>query len=142
MIFSRITLARILIGFVLLINIQCALYFIIFPSNFAPAYELTGIPGNAAVQGFAILFIMWNVPYAFAFINPIRYKISLFEAIIMQSIGLAGESLLWFSIPSEFVILRKSILRFILFDGGGLIALLSALMITNSISTIIFTEVN
>jgi hypothetical protein len=123
---SRLWLSRILIGSVLIINIQSALAFFLFPSRYAPAYELMGVPGQAAIQGFAVLFLMWNVPYCFALIHPIRNRVSLYEAIMMQSIGLIGETLILKSIPMEYVILRKSILRFIIFDGGGLIALFIA----------------
>jgi hypothetical protein len=130
---SRIWLARALIGAVLIINVQSALVFFINPSRFAPAYELTGIPGQAAMRGFAVLFLMWNVPYLVALINPIKYRISLYEAIAMQCIGLAGESIILRSLPIEYNILRDSITRFIIFDGAGLVALISAAGMTKSI---------
>ena len=129
---SRIWLARALIGAVLIINVQSALVFFINPSRFAPAYELAGIPGQAAMRGFAVLFLMWNVPYLVALINPVKYRISLYEAIVMQGIGLAGESIILQSLPLEHSILRDSILRFIIFDGSGLIALISAAWVTIS----------
>jgi hypothetical protein len=93
---------------------------------------LTGIPGKAAIRGFAILFLMWSVPYLVAFINPAKYRLSLYESIIMQSLGLIGESLIFWTLPHEHVILRDSIYRFIIFDCGGLVALLSAAWITKS----------
>jgi hypothetical protein len=129
---SRGWIARILIGLVLLINGQSALVFFTNPSRFAPAYELSGIPGEAAIQGFAVLFLMWNVPYLVALVDPIKYRISLYEAIVMQSIGLIGESLILSGLPREYTILRNSILRFIIFDGCGLIALLAAAWITRN----------
>ena len=125
----RIWLARILVGTVFIINVQSALVFYENPGGFAPMYELTGIPGQAAIQGFAILFMMWNVPYVFALINPIKYRVSHYEAIIMQCIGLVGESLIYCSLPIDYTILRNSILRFIIFDGAGLIALIFAALL-------------
>ena len=75
---------------------------------------------------------MWNVPYVVALVNPIKYRTSLFEAIVMQSIGLVGESFILGTLPSEYWILRSSILRFIIFDGAGLIALIGAARLTKT----------
>jgi hypothetical protein len=126
----RIWIARLLIGLVLIINIQSALVFFANPERFTPAYELSGIPGEAAIRGFAVLFLMWNVPYAVAVINPVKYRVSLYEAIAMQSIGLIGESFILWTIPHEHIFLRNSILRFIIFDGVGLVALIVAAWVT------------
>ncbi len=123
---SHTWIARVLIGLVLFINVQSALVFFANPAGFAPAYELSGVSGAAAIRGFAVLFLMWNVPYAVALINPVKYRVSLYEAIAMQGIGLVGESIIWWTLPAEHIILRTSILRFILFDGAGLVALLVA----------------
>jgi hypothetical protein len=122
-------LARILVGLVLVINIQCAIAFLLDPGRYAPAYELIGIPGEAAIQGFGILFLMWNVPYAVAFFNPIHHRISLYEADIMQLIGLIGETLIYFGLPPGYLILNDSLLRFMIFDGLGLLVLLLATII-------------
>lgn len=129
----RFWLARSLIGVVLFINLQSALVFLANPEDFSQAYELTGIPGQAAIRGYAILFLMWNVPYVVAMINPIKYRVSHLEAIAMQCIGLVGETMILLSLPMEHVILRDSILRFIIFDGGGLVILISAAWLTKSI---------
>ena len=131
----RLWLGRILIGAVVFANLQCALAFIINPSAYVQAYELTGIPGLNAIQGFGILFIMWNVPYMVALFNPHKHRLSLLEAISMQAIGLCGESYLFFKLPSDYAQLASSILRFILFDGIGLVALLIALLVTRAISS-------
>jgi hypothetical protein len=127
---SQTWVARILIGFVLLINVQSALVFWLKPSQFAPAYELTGIPGHAAIRGFAILFLMWNVPYVVAFINPVKYRVSLYEAITMQTLGLVGETIIFWTLPTGHLTLKESIWRFILFDGAGVIALMLVIWIT------------
>ena len=115
-----------MIGLVLFINVQSAVVFFANPAGFAPAYELYGIPGQAAIRGFAVLFLMWNVPYAVALAHPQKYRVSLYEAVAMQTIGLIGESIILMGIPHEHAILRASILRFILFDGLGLGALMLA----------------
>ena len=120
---QRILAARFLIGLVITFNLQCAFLFIINPEGFAPLYELIGIPGTAAIQGFGVLFIMWNIPYLIALFNPIRFHISHYEAIIMQTIGLVGESLIYYNLPSNYTILRNSISRFIIYDAAGLAAL-------------------
>ena len=129
---SRIWAARILIGLVLVINVQCALVFFTNPARFAPAYELSGISGAAAIRGFAVLFLMWNVPYVVGLISPVKYRVSLYEAIAMQSIGLIGESFILWTLPFENFILRESVLRFIIFDGAGLFALIIAVWITRT----------
>ena len=138
---SRIWVARALIGMVLAINVQSAIAFFADPARFAPAYELSGVSGTAAIQGFAVLFLMWNVPYVVALLHPQKYRVSLYEAIAMQSIGLIGETLILSQLPVEHITLRTSILRFIIFDGAGLIALLFALWITKTSEVLKTSEV-
>jgi hypothetical protein len=127
---ARLWIARVLIGLVLFINLQCALIFFANPTGFTSAYELNSIPGAAAIRALGLLFLMWNVPYAVALTNPVKYRISLFEALVMQGIGLAGETLIWYSLPVEHAILRNSILRFMVFDGAGLVSLAIAAWLT------------
>lgn len=129
---QRLWLGRLLIGAVVFSNLQCALAFIINPSPYLNAYQLSGIPGLKAIQGFGILFVMWNVPYIVAIIHPCKYRLSLYEAFTMQSIGLLGESYLLVNLSPLYPNLAASILRFIVFDGIGLAALLVALLITGS----------
>lgn len=120
-------IASALIGIVFIFNVQAGFDFYFFPQKYTAAYELTGIPGDISVAGVGLLFIMWNVPYAFAFWNPIKFNISLLQAIIMQAIGVVGESLLLNRFSSQdFPILSNSIMRFIYFDSAGLILLLIA----------------
>jgi len=119
-------ITRFLIGLVFVINIQCAFIFLTYPKLFAISFELVGIPGEVAVQGFGILFIMWNIPYIIAIIHPVKFRISLFEAIFMQTIGVFGESFIYAHLPLNYPLLSSSILRFILFDAGGLVSLILA----------------
>jgi hypothetical protein len=69
---------------------------------------------------------MWNVPYVVALINPVKHRVSLYEAIAMQGIGLIGESFILWGLPEKYFILQESTWRFILFDGAGLAALIIA----------------
>ena len=60
---------------------------------------MQGAAGEALVRGFGVLFVMWNVPYAVAAWHPVRRRVSLGEAAV----------------------------RFIWFDGAGLVLLLGAI---------------
>jgi len=62
----------------------------------------------------------------FALVHPLRNRRSLVEAVVMQGIGLVGETLLFRTIPLTNSVLRASILRFIFFDAGGLFLLIVA----------------
>jgi len=133
---SRFTLwfSRVLIGVVLFFNVECALAFLAAPHAYAPAFELTGEPGAGMVRGMGILFLMWNVPYAFALWNPLRFRVSLLSAIIMQSIGAAGETILLLTFPPGYALLKASVLRFIIFDTAGLVLLVFAGILVRRIS--------
>jgi hypothetical protein len=95
-------------------------------------FELQGEVGEAMIRGLGSLFLMWNVPYAVALWNPVRFHTSLYEAIAMQSIGVVGESILLALLTGEHPAVRSSILRFIYFDTAGLIALVTASLIIRS----------
>jgi len=128
---ARLWLARLLIITVIAWNLQAALAFLLAPASFAPAFELAGLPGQAAVQGIALLFIMWNVPYLVAAWHPRKHLLSLKEALAMQLIGLLGESALLLSLALSHPALRLSIQRFIAFDAAGLLLLLIAFWLAN-----------
>ncbi|MEZ0395385.1 MAG: hypothetical protein ABWK53_02995 [Anaerolineales bacterium] len=125
----RLWMARLLIAVVLAWNLECAFAFLRQPQAYAPAFELSGVPGAAAVRGVAILFLMWNVPGAVALWQPRRHRLSLGEALVMQAIGLLGESLLLAQLPAAHLVLRASILRFIVFDAAGLFLLAAAFLL-------------
>ena len=126
----RLNLARGLIGVVIFFNLQAALVFLLWPQNYISAFELEGVIGEAMLRGFGVLFLMWNVPYAVALWNPIRYRISLYEALVMQTIGLVGESMIYATLPEIHSLVRGSIMRFIVFDTLGLMLLISAAVLT------------
>ena len=117
-------LARLLILTVIAWNLQAAFVFLASPGTFVPGFELNGLPGEAAIRGMAVLFLMWNIPYGVALWHPVRQRVSLYEATAMQAIGVLGETLIWLSLLPAHSTLQASLLRFIAFDGAGL-ALLS-----------------
>lgn len=125
----RLWLARILIAIVIAWNLQAALVFFISPEAFAPGFELSGIPGAAAMRGIALLFVMWNVPYLVACWQPQKHSLALKEALAMQSLGLLGESWIFMSLSAEHALLQGSILRFIAFDSAGLVLLAIAFVL-------------
>ena len=122
----RLNLSRLLIGLVLLINLQSAFTYLLWPERYAPGFEMTGDIGGAMVRALGVLFVMWSVPYAVALWNPIRYRIALYMAIVMQTIGLVGETWIYLSLPPVHAAARASIMRFIGFDGLGLLFLIIA----------------
>lgn len=122
----KLWLARLLVAIVAGWNLQCAAVFLLRPQDYAPGFELDGVPGAAAVRGMAVLFVMWNVPYLAALWQPQKYRLALILAVIMQAVGLAGESFILSTLPGEFLSLRGAIWRFIWFDAAGLPLLLAA----------------
>jgi hypothetical protein len=127
----RLWFSRLLIAIVVVWNLQCALVFFLHPETFAPGFELTGVPGAAAIRGTAILFVMWNVPYLVALWHPRRYRVSLLESLVMQFVGLVGESAIWFMLPVGHAVLGMSILHFIVFDTAGLVLLAVAVWLAH-----------
>lgn len=127
---TRLWVGRLLIGIVLLWNVQCAAAFMIVPATYAPGFELSGAAGAAAVRGIGLLFLMWNVPYAVALWHPVRQRVSLYEAVAMQTIGLIGESLILWSLAGGHSPAAANVARFIAFDGAGLVLLLLAAWVT------------
>ena len=104
-------------------NVQCALAFVGDPATYAASFELTGAPGSAAVRGVGLLFLMWNIPYLVALWDPLKQRVSLYEALAMQTVGLVGETLILLGLPVGYAVLRGSIGRFVVFDALGLAAL-------------------
>jgi hypothetical protein len=126
----KLNLARALIGVVLLVNVQSALSFLIWPGAYAGGFELSGEVGDAMLRGMGVLFLMWNVPYAVALWHPIRHRVSLFEAVAMQTIGLVGETFIYTSLSAVHGMARLSLARFIIFDSLGLLLLVVAVWLT------------
>ena len=123
---TLIWISRILIGAVAFSNLLAAFQFMLRPTLYAPGFELQGESGTAVIQGMGLLFLMWNVPYFVALLHPVKYYVSVIEAVAMQAIGVIGESVLLFMLQGDHLHLRTSVIRFIFFDGGGLVLLLAA----------------
>jgi hypothetical protein len=119
-------LVRITVGAVFLMNVCCALAFILQPEIYSPGFEVTGVPGMVYVQGLGILFLMWNATYPPVIYHPIRYRALFVVVLIQQAIGFAGETWLWLTMPPGHAPLRATGLRFMIFDGIGLIAMAGA----------------
>lgn len=117
-------LARLALTVVFCFNVNCALAFIARPGDFAPGFEVSGVPGEALVRGMGILFLMWNATYPLAIWNPRRYRWLFLIIIAQQAIGLAGETWMLLTLPPGHAPLATTGWRFILFDSGGLAAML------------------
>ncbi len=113
-------------GLVFLVNVACALAFLLQPELYAPAFELDGTPGRIVVQAFGLLFLMWNATYPPVLWRP-RAHFTLFGVVLVQqALGLAGETWLWLGLPPAHAALAGTGLRFILFDGFGLLIMAAA----------------
>lgn len=132
----RLWLGRGLIALVTAWNLQAALTFTLCPERYAPGFELSGVPGAAAVRGTGILFMMWNVPYLVALWHPHKYHLALGIALVMQIIGLVGESWILLNLSGGHNLLHTSILRFIAFDASGLVLLVIAFWFGQESNTI------
>lgn len=127
---ARTWIARVLIVAVFCINVSCALAFIAWPGRYIAAYELTGPGAQMAIQGMGVTFLMWNATYPPVIYRP-RADRTLFGVVIaQQAIGLVCESALLATILGTAPTLETSIMRFIVFDAGGLIALVVAWALT------------
>lgn len=113
--------ARLAVGFVFALNINCALAFILQPQKYAPGFEISGVPGKVAVQGFGILFLMWNVTYPPVILQPDKFRMLYWIILSQQTIGVIGETWLWLQLPTGHTALAATGIRFILFDGLGLV---------------------
>ncbi len=126
---KQLWLVRVLIGIVLFFNLQCALAFLWHPGDYVAGFGLDGEAGAGMTRALGLLFVMWNVPYVFACVHPVKYRVSLIEAVIMQAIGLAGEMFIFLSGNYQDLPINATVGRFILFDGFGLIFLFLSLII-------------
>jgi len=117
----RDRIAQFIVGVVFIINITCAMAFICQPDKYVGGFEVGGIQGRLVVQAMGILFLMWNATYPPVIMNPIKQK-TLFGVILaQQAIGVIGESWLMITIPAGHPVLQATVMRFIYFDGAGLI---------------------
>ena len=115
---------------VLIANMTAALPFVLSPADFAAGFELSGAPGQVAVRGMGILFLMWAVPFIPAILQPAHNRVAFTCVLAMQVIGLAGESLMMATLPPEHDALSATGWRFIAFDGAGLVLLSLGYLVT------------
>jgi hypothetical protein len=120
-------LTRMAVGFVFAVNLNCALAFILQPQKYAPGFEIDSVPGKVAVQGFGILFLMWNATYPPVILHPNKNRRLYWIILSQQVIGVIGETWLWLQLPAGHAALAATGLRFILFDGLGLVLMGAAL---------------
>lgn len=126
----RFWTARLIVGVVFFFNVTCALAFIARPGDYAPAFEVSGLPGEVMVRGMGILFLMWNVPYLPVLVRPERQRTCFAVILVQQAIGVLGETAMWLDLPPGHPALWETGLRFILFDGAGLIGMVLAYGLT------------
>lgn len=123
--------ARLTVGIVFLLNVQCAVSFLLFPENFTARFELSGTAGQAAIQGIAVAFLMWNATYPLVIIDPCRYRTLFGVVLVQQGIGIVGESWIYLNVYADHSMLASSIARFVLFDAIGLIIMTIAFIVLN-----------
>jgi hypothetical protein len=114
-------------------NLSAALGYLFSPEAFVSGYELQGEVGRIIVQGFGILYLMWNATYPPVIWNPVRYRTIYFIVIVQQLIALVGESLLIASVPAEFAELIRTGTRFILFDGTGFLLMAAGFLLIRNV---------
>jgi hypothetical protein len=116
-------LARAVVGLVFFFNVTCAIPFIAWPDRYAHGFEVSGVPGQALVRGMGILFLMWNATYPPVLVQPEHNRTLFLVILAQQAIGLAGETWMWVALPAGHAALRATGLRFIAFDGAGLVGI-------------------
>jgi hypothetical protein len=127
---KRRWLARAALTAVLLANLSAAVPYVARPADYVAAYELADTPGEVAVRGLGILFLMWAVPFIPAILQPVRNRVAFTCVLAMQVIGLAGESLMMAALPPGHDALSTTGWRFIAFDGAGLALLSLGFLVT------------
>ena len=121
--------ARAAVGSVCAVNLNAALSFLAQPERYAAGFELFGVAGEAVVQAFGILFLMWNATYPPVILQPRAHQALFRIVLIQQAIGVAGETWIWLGLPPGHAALWETGLRFIAFDGIGLLVMAMALVI-------------
>jgi hypothetical protein len=129
----RLWSARGLILSVFCANLTAAIPFILNPERFVPGFELSGLSGEVSVRGLGIVFLMWNATFPPVIFLPDRFRLLFSVMLVQQMIGLFGETAMWLSLPAGHAALRATGMRFMLFDGFGLAALICAFFLSRKI---------
>jgi len=122
----RVWLARMLVAAVCGWNLSAALPMILRPTDMAGSFAVAacGRGGMIMVQGLGVAFLMWQVPFVPTVWDPRHNRVTFLCLIVMQMVGLAGETLMLASLSEGSPALRATGLRFVAFDGAGLILLI------------------
>ena len=120
---------RICFTIVFIVNIHCAISFIVDPGPYAWNFGLRGDSGHFAVRGLGIAFLMWNAAYPVFIALPNLFKVVGGIVLAQQLIGLIGESLLLPYLPHASFLFAASIMRFIEFDAFGLLIMTIAFVL-------------
>ena len=73
-----------------------------------------------------------NATYPPVIVQPSKQRLLFTIILVQQAIGLVGEAWLWTTLPPGHEVLRATGLRFIAFDGGGLLAMAVAYALLRS----------
>jgi hypothetical protein len=128
--YSRLQLSRAAVGIVLFLNIQCAVQFLASPQITRRVLNFQE-HGRNSYSRYGNLIPYVECALCFCLNPPVKYRISYFQAVIMQFIGLLGETFLWIVIPSENALIAANISRFIIFDGTGLVFMTFGYLLIN-----------
>lgn len=124
-----IVFVRLAFSLVFFWNVLCAVQFIADPSSYMGAYQLSGVQGEVALRGLGVAFLMWNATYPLFILQPRRYPVLGGIILAQQLIGLVGELVIYAGLPAGCDVLAGSILRFVAFDGVGLVLMAAAFML-------------
>lgn len=123
---GAVWVARLAFALVFVINVRCALGYVVYPAAHLGDFGLTGVAGEAALRGLGVAFLMWNATYPLAMANPVRYAPVAVIVLVQQTIGLVGETLIYATVPPEYSQMLAGIRAFIAFDAFGLLVMLLA----------------
>lgn len=126
----KIWISRLLVSAVFAVNLYCIIVFICYPQDFIRAYELSGVPGIAALQGLGVAFLMWNVTYPLVIVQPQKQRVVFAIVLVQQTVGLIGETVILLNLADGYRLLASNILRFIVFDAAGLVLLAVAFLLS------------
>lgn len=116
---------RLAYALVFVVNVHCALGYILNTQAFLPSFDASGEAGVVALRGIGVAFLMWNATYPAVIWNPLRFRALGVVVLVQQAIGLVGESWILVDIPAGYPALRATIQSFIAFDGFGLAIMLA-----------------
>ena len=119
----KVWISRLCVSAVFAVNMYCIVHFIFWPERFISAYELTGVPGVAALQGIGVAFLMWNVTYPLVIVRPDKHRALFAVVLAQQLVGLIGETYILLTLPESHAVLASNLIRFIVFDAAGLVLL-------------------